>query len=75
MEILKAIELLNGYPLKPKTAEDHDFLDALKLGKAALKRINTMRSYNINQAILPLPGEPRGHGKVVHLDDLRRIKS
>ncbi len=69
MEIPKAIELLNGYPLKPETAEDHDFLDALKLGAAALKRINTMRSYNINQAILPLPGEARGHGKAAPFDD------
>ncbi|GAJ06886.1 unnamed protein product, partial [marine sediment metagenome] len=51
-----------------------DYADAINLGRDALKRLLTMRSYNIAQAILPLPSEGRCGGTQVNLDDFQRIK-
>lgn len=57
MKLDKAIELLTAIVQTGEYEGDPDDSDAIKLGKEALSRLQTMRSYNINQAILPLPSE------------------
>ena len=57
MDRLKAIELLHFLTTIRSARLYPDEIDAIKVGEAGLKRIGTMRSFGINQAILPLPGE------------------
>jgi len=57
MKPVKAIEILGLDLTYTYPARYDDLHDAIKMGRAALSRILTMRSYGINQAILPLPGE------------------
>jgi len=57
MDPTKAIELLSLILKAPYNFCDPDTLDAVKIGIHATKRLLTMRSYGINQALLPLPGE------------------
>ncbi|GAJ14869.1 unnamed protein product, partial [marine sediment metagenome] len=42
---------------RPSLPHEQDSNDALKLGIDALNRLNYMRSFNIPQAIMPLPSE------------------
>lgn len=44
MNSRKAIEILNHHSILLMTTEDHDYLDALKLGIEALKRIQLGRT-------------------------------
>lgn len=60
MELNKAIEILSASPYAGMPTYDQDFKNATNLGIEALKRMNLMRSYNINEAKHPLPGERSG---------------
>lgn len=57
MKPAKAIEILELEVKNQSLYPFPDRHDAFKLGLESLKRLLTMRSYGINQAILPLPGE------------------
>lgn len=57
MTPLKAIEILELNIREARKKMPPDVLDALKLHVQAMRRLLTMRSHGINQAILPLPGE------------------
>ena len=57
MEPTKAREILDLNVKEAGSKMPPDTLAAVKMGSAAISRILTMRSYGINQAILPLPGE------------------
>lgn len=43
MNIPKAIEILNDHSILLETTEDHDYLDALKLGIEALRVYRSLR--------------------------------
>lgn len=53
----KAIELANKHPIQLKTAEDHDYFEALNLLIEAGKAIQTYRKGPMGYLYLPLPGE------------------
>lgn len=55
----KAIELVNKHPIQLKTAEDHDYFEALNLLIKAGKAIQTYRKGKgpTGYLYLPLPGE------------------
>ena len=57
MEPTKARQILDLNVTEAGSKMPPDTLVAVKMGSAAISRILTMRSYNIAQAILPLPGE------------------
>lgn len=53
----KAIELVSKHHIQLKTAEDHDYFDALLLLIEAGKAIQTYRKSPMGYLYLPLPGE------------------
>lgn len=55
--LTKAIEILDLNVKEVGEKMPADTLLAVKLGSFALKRINAMRSYNIKEALRPLPWE------------------
>ncbi|MBA7582536.1 hypothetical protein ES708_24466 [subsurface metagenome] len=57
MKLPKVKEILDLNVREAGSKMPPDTLDALKIASHAISRIVTMRSYGINQAILPLPGE------------------
>ena len=57
MLLPKAKEILDELLRTSSRDKSSDSWDALKIASHAISRILTMRSYGINQAILPLPGE------------------
>ncbi|MBA7682660.1 hypothetical protein ES703_91012 [subsurface metagenome] len=54
IEILTKLHSVYHDPKAPVRAQ------AIQLGIESIKRLQFMRSYNINQAIMPLPGETKG---------------
>lgn len=59
MHLDKAIEILNCRQIPLKTAEDHDFFDALKMGIGALERIKIGREKGYEYFEVNLPGETK----------------
>lgn len=57
MKIAKAIEILSSHVIPLKTAQDHDFFDAIKLGIEALKRIEYLRYHGYQSVNITLTGE------------------
>lgn len=57
MKLAKALEILDAYPILLKTASDHDFFEAFKLGIQALIRERNNRINPGAYAGILLPGE------------------
>lgn len=57
MRLDKAIEILNCRQIPLKTAQDHDFFDALKMGIAGLERIQFLQDPQHKPKEPLLPGQ------------------
>ncbi len=64
MYISKAIEILNHYPDPDEIYSDPDFMDAIKLGIEALKRVKGNRLYPQPDVYPLLPGETEDNAHV-----------
>lgn len=60
MKVTKAIEILSHHEIKLRTAQDHDFFGAVKLGIEALKRHRNRDYLTYNEVHELLPGESPG---------------
>lgn len=74
MKTAKAIEILSLELLHTTCHDNQDVSDATKLGIEALNRLNYMRSYNIPQAIMPLPSEHPPEDFSPSADQKRRLR-
>lgn len=57
MNLDKAIEILSNHGVKPEGATWQDYLDAVKLGIEAIKRLKQNRTLHFIPSLKPLPEE------------------